>query len=135
MRLFLSILLFSQMGVIWSQSGVQDSSPGRVVIHTPPAIDSLEKAMRGRDELRGYRIQVFLGSSTEAKAERNKFLNLGTGLSCSMVQNIPNYAVQVGDFRTSLEAHRWIPSVRNHYPGAFVVEGKINPPRLSRTAP
>ena len=118
-----------------AQSDTTPSAPGEMRIHTSHVIDSLEKATRGKDELQGYRIQIYLGSATEAKAIRTKFLNLGTGLPCNMVQNIPNYAVRVGDFRTSLEAHKHLSQVKAHYPSAFVVQDKINPPKLPKRQP
>lgn len=112
------------------QSG--DSTPAGIRFHTPGVIDSLERAQRGRDELQGYRIQIFLGSATEAKSVRQKALSLQMGLPVQIVQNIPNYAVRVGDFRSALEAHKYLSQVRAHYPAAFVVTDQINPPRLPK---
>jgi len=109
--------------------------PGTIRIHTPTVIDSVEKMLRGHDEVLGYRIQIYLGSAAEAKSTRSKFLTLGTGLPCNMVQNIPNYAARAGDFRTSLEAHKSLATVKLHYPAAFVVQDKINPPRFQKKTP
>jgi hypothetical protein len=127
------LLSFSGIAFVRGQTAEDSSrpaSPGNITFHTPAPIDSLERASRGREELQGYRIQIFLGSAGEAKAVRTKFMSLGTGLTCNMVQNIPSYAIRVGDFRTALDAHRELSAVKAHYPAAFVVQDKINPPRL-----
>ncbi len=107
------------------------TKPGTVKFHTPHVIDSLERTLRGKTELRGYRIQIFLGGAAEAKASRQKFLGLGLGLTCYMVQNVPSYAVRVGDFRNALEANRYLATVKSHYPGAFVLQDEIEPPKFA----
>jgi hypothetical protein len=106
--------------------------PGTIVFHTSGQLDSLEKSLRGKEEIPGYRIQIFLGNATEAKSLRQKALGQNMGLSVNMVQNIPNYALRLGDFRSSLEAHQQLSLVRSYYPAAFVVPDRINPPKLQK---
>lgn len=109
-----------------------DSVPGRVILHSHSNIDSLERRLRGKTELKGYRIQIFMGPFTQAKTERSNFINLGLGLSAYMPQNPPDYSVRVGDFRTQLEALKYLEKIKIHYPNAFIVPDKVEPPRFSR---
>jgi hypothetical protein len=109
-----------------------DSVPGKITVHSHGDIDSLERRLRGKTELKGFRIQIFMGPFAQAKTERSNFINLGLGLSAYMPQNPPDYSVRVGDFRTQLEALKYLEKIKPHYPGAFIVPDKVEPPRFSR---
>lgn len=93
-------------------------------------IDSLEKKMRGKSEMKGYRVQIFLGSYADAKNVRAKFLNSGLKMQAYIEQNTPDYVVRVGDFRTSLEAQKNYAELKKLYPQALLVPNKIEPPRF-----
>lgn len=129
---FTAALLVSSLTPLFSQSEPADSTLGKITIHTPAKIDSLERQQRGKSELKGFRIQIFLGPFAQAKAERTKFINLGTGLSAYMPQNPPDYSVRVGDFRTQLEAQKYLAKIKEAYPSAFIVPDKVEPPRFSK---
>ncbi len=106
---------------------------GDVQFHTEGRIDSLEKRLRGKTDLKGYRIQIFLGSYQDAKNVRAKFLTNGLGLQAYIVQNAPDYVVRVGDFKTNLELHKYLDEVKKSYPGSLVVVDKIEPPRFPKS--
>ena len=108
------------------------AGPGKIVIHSSSAIDSLEKAQRGKIDLTGYRLQVFLGPLTEAKKERSKFLAAYPDESCYVVQNIPDHAVRIGDYRDLPEAQQALKKYKPNYSGAFIVKDKIEMPRLRK---
>lgn len=103
-----------------------------VQFHTEGRIDSLEKRLRGKTDLKGYRIQIFLGSYQDAKNVRAKFLTNSLGLQAYIVQNAPDYVVRVGDFKTNLELHKYLDEVKKSYPGSLVVVDKIEPPRFPK---
>lgn len=105
---------------------------GDIQFHSEGRIDSLEKRMRGKTDLKGYRIQIFLGSYQDAKNVRAKFLTNSLGLQAYIVQNAPDYVVRVGDFKTNLELHKYLDEVKKSYPGALVVVDKIEPPRFPK---
>jgi hypothetical protein len=112
-----------------------DSLPvkgGDVQFHAEGRIDSLEKRLRGKTDLKGYRIQIFLGSYQDAKNVRAKFLTNSLGLQAYIAQNAPDYVVRVGDFKTSLELHKYLDEVKKSYPGSLVVVDKIEPPRFPK---
>lgn len=113
---------------------VQPITPkeGEISFHTEGRIDSLEKRMRGKSDIRGYRIQIFLGSYQDAKNVRAKFLTNGLGLQAYIQQNAPDYVVRVGDFKTQLELHKYYEEVKRQYPSALIVVDKIEPPRFPK---
>lgn len=115
-------------------SPVSDSL-GTVKWHVSSEIDSLEKSARGRNELRGYRVQVFLGNMTDAKNFRQKALASGLTQPAYIIQNAPDYAVRMGDFKSLFEAQLFLLEAKKHFASAFLVNDKIEPPRYKRLLP
>jgi hypothetical protein len=103
---------------------------GEVKFVLSSKVDSLEKKMRGKSEMKGYRVQIFLGSYADAKNARARFLNSGMKMQAYIEQNTPDYVVRVGDFRTNLEAQKYYAEIKKLYPQALLVVNKIEPPRF-----
>lgn len=79
----------------------------------------------------GYRIQINFGQDRNAAMKvRSDFSLKYPGISNYMSYQQPYFKVNVGDFRTKLEAVKNLNLIRKAYPGAFVVNDKINPPGL-----
>ncbi len=108
----------------------QLNAPGKVDILSDSAIVQLERNTRGFKEVKGYRIQIMLGSIENIKAERNKFLSLGLPYSAYLKQIVPEYSLQVGDFTSRLEVEKHLQIIREHYPRAFVVVDVIEPQKF-----
>jgi hypothetical protein len=49
-----------------------------------------------------------------------------------MPQNPPDYSVRVGDFRTQLEAQKYLEQIKEVYPSAFIVPDRVEPPRFGK---
>lgn len=105
---------------------------GIIVVHTPSKLSRLDSLHRAEPpKLSGYRVQIYFGDLNDARSRRSAFLNTHKDLPCYMVQNPPNFAVQVGDFRDQLEAYRHLQLLKASYPGAIVVSSEIEMPRIS----
>jgi hypothetical protein len=79
----------------------------------------------------GFRIQVNFGQDrNEANKIRNDFATKFPGIPTYMAYQQPYFKINVGDFRTKLEAVKNLNIVKKSYPGAFIVKDKINPPPL-----
>jgi hypothetical protein len=129
---FAPAALHAQTGSANSSNDSLLIKEGDVQFHTEGRIDSLEKRLRGKTDLKGYRIQIFLGSYQDAKNVRAKFLTNSLGLQAYIAQNAPDYVVRVGDFKTNLELHKYLDEVKKSYPGSLVVVDKIEPPRFPK---
>jgi len=105
---------------------------GEVTLVTDSAIVSLEKSMRGFRDLRGYRVQIFVGTIDQAKSERNKYLNLGLTYSAYLKQLVPEYSLQVGDFTSRMEMEKNLEIIKKTYPKAFAVVENIEPPKYDK---
>jgi hypothetical protein len=100
---------------------------GDVNIIADSSIIKLERNMRKFREVKGYRVQIFLGPLEEAKAERNKYLSLGLPYSAYMKQIVPEHALQIGDFTTRMELDKCLAELEEYYPKAFAVIDVIEP--------
>jgi hypothetical protein len=129
--LFTASLFVLIVASSWAQAN-DSLAFNKVTVNAPARIDSIEKGLRGKTELRGYRIQIFLGDYNQAKVERVKFIEHNTGLNAYMPQNPPDYALRVGDFRSMLEASKYLAQIKPFYPNAFIVPDKVEPPRFGR---
>ncbi len=82
----------------------------------------------------GYRIQLFMESGNTAleKAEEvtEKFEEKYDNVPAYITFGEPYYRVRIGDFRTRLEAIKFLDMIQRTYPQAWVVKDKIYFPLL-----
>jgi hypothetical protein len=112
-------------------TNVQVKGTGNVTIVADSSIIRLEKSTRKFKDIKGYRIQIFLGSLDQAKSERNKYLSLGLPYSVYPKQIVPEQALHVGDFISRMEMEKHLQVIQKFYPKAFGVVELIEPPKFS----
>jgi hypothetical protein len=112
---------------VYGQTDSINTTAGNVTILADSSIIKLERGSRRFKEMKGYRVQIFLGTLEEAKAERNKYLSLGLPYSAYMKQIVPEHALQIGDFATRLELDKCLNELEAYYPKAFAVVEVIEP--------
>ncbi|WP_316812766.1 SPOR domain-containing protein [Pedobacter heparinus] len=79
----------------------------------------------------GYRVQVFYGSDRrEVFNEQSKFNSSFPEYNTYITYKQPNYYLRVGDFRTRLEAQRFLNELKPIFPTLFIFREKINAPNL-----
>ncbi len=110
---------------------------GKVVVIKDPQIDSLiakrlALSRAGSTGITvtslGFRVQIFSGLEREqAYAEQTKFKALYPTVGSYISYTQPYYRVRVGDFRTKLEAQKFLTELRKQYPSLFIFAEKINP--------
>lgn len=104
--------------------------PGSIAFSTPVEMARLDSAYRHHPPaLEGFRVQIYFGELEKARSMRTAFLNGSKTYPCYLEQNPPSFAVQVGDFRTQLEAYKALESIKMNYPHALVVPAKIEMPK------
>jgi hypothetical protein len=131
------VTLFLFLVLVGSCFGQRDSlatHSGDVTILADSSIVKLERGARRFKEVKGYRVQIFLGPLEEAKAERNKYLSLGLPYSAYMKQIVPEHALQIGDFATRMELDKCLAELEDYYPKAFAVVDVIEPPKSGGTS-
>ncbi|TDS14911.1 SPOR domain-containing protein [Sphingobacterium paludis] len=81
----------------------------------------VDKKNAKRVKVRGFRVQIFSGSSrNEAYAVQSRFQNAYKDMGSYVTYNEPNYRVKVGDFRSRAEATNFMRVLRSQYSNVFV---------------
>ena len=132
-------------------AGLSAQTRGRVTIEKDPLIDSLiakriqlstattstpsAGSLPSRPGVivaqMGYRVQVFYGSNRrEVFSEQAKFNGLYPSQNTYITYKQPNYYLRVGDFRSRLDAQKFMNELRSEFPTLFIFREKINAPSL-----
>lgn len=102
---------------------------GKITVTADSSIVRLERNNRGFKDMKGYRIQIFLGSVEEAKKKRNEYLSTGLPYSSYVKQIVPEHAIEIGDFVTKLDAQRALKELKKTFSSAIIVTTVIEPPK------
>ena len=80
----------------------------------------------------GFRVQIFSdsgnGARERANEKRSAFVSKYPDVPAYLDFNNPNFIVRVGDFRTKLEARKFLNTVAVDFPYSFVRKDMIQPP-------
>ena len=134
--MMLLLLFLFPFSSLLSQEAAKDS--GNIQLIQDEKVDLLVTSHiqinQNRKGIDGYRIQIFFDSGTKSKIRARsvydnfliKYSNIGAYLSFKA----PNYKVRVGDFRTKLDAQRFLNEIIADYPNAWIIEDQINLPKV-----
>jgi len=83
--------------------------------------------------IKGYRVKIHFGADkNKAREIRSNFMAKFPDVPAYEKYDQPNFNVRVGDFRTKLEAYKFLKEVQVDFPAAFLVQDEIEPPKLER---
>ncbi|MBB3054524.1 SPOR domain-containing protein [Mucilaginibacter gotjawali] len=111
---------------------------GKVEVVKDPLIDTfiarrpqLNKTPgAGESTSSGYRVQIYFGSNRQsAYSAQAKFMSDYPDVPTYVTYTEPNFKVQVGDFRTRLEAQKLQSDLKGMFSTLFIIPTKINPPK------
>ena len=74
---------------------------------------------------KGYRIQLFYGSEKGSYDIRNEFKVLFSEIPTKIVFSSPEWKVQVGNYKSRLEADRALVDIKKEFPSAIILATKI----------
>lgn len=69
-----------------------------------------------------YKIQIFNGVSENAKKTLAEFKQEYKNVDATIIFNTPNYKVLTGNFRTRMEAERFLADVQKKYKNLFLIK-------------
>lgn len=122
---FTALSVFFYTGITNAQEGEinlsQDARIGKLLTYKTEINQETDNDNR-------YKIQIFSGSLKNAQKAKSKFTSRFSDVEPKMKFETPNYKVWVGNFRTSLEAERYLEKVKEVFPNAF----KFNPPKKKK---
>lgn len=69
----------------------------------------------------GYRIQIFYGEETNARNSQNRFSSTYPDVYTKLTYDQPYWKVQVGNYKTKLEADKALMNFSNQFSGLIVI--------------
>lgn len=69
-----------------------------------------------------YKIQIYNGSSENARKTLNDFKQKYSDTDATIVFNTPNYKVWVGNYRTRIEAEKNLAKIKDSYNNVFLIK-------------
>ena len=130
-RLFL-IFIFVQSTILFSQenangNGIQTSLKVRALQEK-----KMEYHRRTNGESDGYRVKIhFSADKSKAREVQSKFSIKYNDISTYEEYQQPNFVINVGDFKTKLEAYELLKKIKEDYPYAFIVKSKVRPMKFN----
>lgn len=108
----------------WSQYSMKtQDSLVKILMNRHVAINQAKKTMPG------YRVQIYFGpqrlKATEVKID---FLHIYPNVGAYLVYHQPNFKIRVGDFKTRLEAMKFLKELQPLYSTAFLVKDDVKLP-------
>ena len=83
--------------------------------------------------IKGYRVKIHFGADkNKAKEIKGGFMAKFPEIPAYEKYDQPNFNIRVGDFRTKLEAYKFLKEVQTDFPSAFLVQDEIEFPRLEQ---
>jgi len=84
---------------------------------------------KGKLEIRGWRIIVYMGSGKNARNQANsvklKIRNRYSDVEPHLVHHSPYFKILVGDYRTRIDAESFRRKLIREYPNSYVVESEV----------
>jgi hypothetical protein len=132
MKIITHIILFLLPLTFFAQENkVAVSDTGKITVVQDARIDALlskkvEVNKKTDGKSAGYRVQIhFGGDSQVAKKIKADFINAHNDVPAYYIYEQPNFKIRVGDFKTKLDAQRFLKQIKEEFPASFVVEDKI----------
>lgn len=68
-----------------------------------------------------YNIQIFYGKNQPAKEALNRFKRLYPEMEASVIYSNPSYKVLAGNFKTRLEAERYLQTIKKDFENSLLL--------------
>src|SRR5262249_48697727 len=80
-----------------------------------------------KQSISGYRVQVYFGRDRQKVNDlKQEFAAKHPEQNAYVTYQLPNFKVRVGDFRTRLEASKFLKQIENEYTSCFIVPDEIS---------
>ncbi len=121
------IFVFYQLSALFSQENQTQTLLKVKALQEKKA----EYHKRTNGESEGYRVKIhFSADKTKAREVQAKFAAKYNDVNSYEEYQQPNFVINVGDFKTKLEAYELLKKIKEDYPYAFIVKSKVRPTKL-----
>ena len=110
------------------QSNAQQTE-GTVKIESTTEIDDMIAQKKEYNEssgtIKGYKIQLFYGNEKDAYEVKGEFKAIFPEISTKIIFSSPEWKVQVGNYKTRLEADNALVEIKIDFPNAIIFATEI----------
>ncbi len=130
-KYFLNFLIFCFLISNSSFAQTKADTDSAIIITKDQRLDELVQKQKEinmqKQSIPGYRIQVYFGGDRQkANDLKQEFVVKHPDMSAYVTYQQPNFKVRVGDFRTRLEAGRFLKQIGGEYTSSFIVPEEIS---------
>mgnify|MGYP003444277521 CR=1 FL=1 len=126
-RIFLTSLVLLLVSIFKLQAQTADT--GKITLIQDRKIEDLVAKhieINSKAAIKGYRVKIHFGADkNKAKEIKAKFLAQFPTVAAYEKYDQPNFNIRVGDFRTKLEAYKFLKALQPEFPSAFIVQDEI----------
>ena len=125
MRTFIFFIpLFFFYSILLAQTSI---SPEESLVNR--LVEKHKKINADHSFMPGYRIQLYFGSDrSHATDLKTDFIGSYPKTNAYVVYRQPNFKLRVGDFKTRLEALKFLKEIQGEYNTAFIVQDDVKLP-------
>ncbi len=131
--LFCFILSFFASKPIVAQTN-DSTKTSNIKIVKPEGFEDLmeiyNEEITAKNGIEGYCVQIYNGKKDICLSKRSAFFTAYPEVPVEMVYESPEYRIQVGRFRTKLEAEKFLNEIQDEFTGSFIVKTLIKLPKL-----
>ncbi len=129
------LFIFCLFGLSFCDAFSQEN-PNSSAIQTSMKVKALQEKKaeyhrRTNGECDGYRVKIhFSADRSKANEVKARFISKYSDVPTHDDYQQPNFVVNVGDFKTKLEAYELLKKIQADFPYAFIVKSKVRPTKL-----
>lgn len=121
--LLLPLLFMTGSNLCAQYSVAEQDSLVKILVNRHVAIGQAKRSMPG------YRIQIHFGTQrVKANEIRTDFLQIYPNVGAYLIYHQPHFKVSVGDYKTRLEALKFLKEIQPLYSTAFLVREEVKLP-------
>jgi hypothetical protein len=117
---FITSVSFTSVGI---EMHAQDS---KIIVEQNPKIENLLKEKQKLNTSLtvndSYKIQIFYGSSEEAKKKNAEFKKEFKDIETTIIYTNPTFKVWVGNYKLRIHAEKALIDIKNKYPTALLIK-------------
>lgn len=127
----ITLLLINMQSFLYSQVATDSSKVEFVQEFKVKELVDKHIEINSKATINGYRIKIHFGADKNQAYEiKRKFSEKFPDVPAYAKYDQPNFNIRVGDFRTKLEAYKFLKEVQIEFPSAFLVQDDIEFPAL-----
>jgi len=117
--------------IVFVQNNLEaQTEDGAVRIESSAHIDQMlaqkKNYNKSLEKFQGFKIQIYYGSEKECYEVKEEFKSLYPDIATSIIFSTPQWKLQIGNYRTRLEADHAMVGIKKEYPSAIVLATEID---------